>query len=234
MSRLMKALWLSAMVALPGLTACELATATPDPAAAYTRIAQTVIAGVAETATAGASIAVPTSAAPTSLPQASPTSASSEAPTVNPSGGPTDTPQLNPTPASGSPTLTPQIPFSTPKPTGLTPCDNTSFPLDVTFPDGTAVAPNEVFVKTWRFTNLGPCPWNTNYHLAYAYGGEDSKWNSLTPVRFPKDVNPGETVDISVTLQAPGKVGGAGAYFRLQNDRGYYFGPFFAAYVVVK
>ena len=63
--------------------------------------------------------------------------------------------------------LPPLEPTSTSIPGG---CSNgMQFIADVTIPDGTVIAPNEHFIKTWRIRNSGTCAWN-GYHVVFADG----------------------------------------------------------------
>jgi hypothetical protein len=47
-------------------------------------------------------------------------------------------------------------------------------------------------------------------------------------------IQPGETLEISVSLMAPTTAGSYGASFRLQNDKGYNFGATLTVIVTVK
>ena len=98
--------------------------------------------------------------------------------------------------------------------------DSASFVEDVTIPDGTGAAPGIQFVKTWRIKNTGTTTWTQAYSLVYVDGERMSAPDS---VPMPKDVRPGETVDISVTLTAPSKTGSHQTFFRLRNASGQYF-----------
>ena len=108
---------------------------------------------------------------------------------------------------------------------------------DVNYPDGSQVPPSTKIVKTWRLKNLGPSTWDQDFSLIFAYSstGAESYWNNNTIklVHFPKIILPGETMDISITLTTPDKVGDYAAWFRLQNDKGFNFGDFFAIAIKV-
>jgi hypothetical protein len=222
MSHLVKILWLLTAFILLGLSACGGAAATPTPVnteALYTQIAQTVMAQVAATASA-----VPPTATMTETPAASPTDRA------------TNTPLLTATPAAGTPSATvASLPTqaATQPPPQQAGCDNFTF-TDANYPDGTVVAVGEVIVKTWSFTNLGPCTWNANYRLIYGWGTPGTDWDQLAPVNFSGTVTAGQTANLSVRIRAPLKTGGYAAWFRLQNDKGYNFGPVFAVSILVK
>ncbi|MEW6241651.1 MAG: NBR1-Ig-like domain-containing protein, partial [Chloroflexota bacterium] len=79
-------------------------------------------------------------------------------------------------------------------------CDWVQYVMDVTVPDGTILAPNTPFTKTWRLKNIGTCTWTTAYALVYGYGD----MMSAPPVVYlPHDVPPGATVDVSVQMTTP-------------------------------
>jgi hypothetical protein len=101
-------------------------------------------------------------------------------------------------------------------------CNNALFIDDVTIPDGSIVAPGKAFTKTWRVKNFGACRWNTSYTLGFAYG---SKLAGVE-TKLPNFVDPGYTVDISVTLTAPKENGWYGGWWRLKSDTGVNFGDF--------
>lgn len=103
----------------------------------------------------------------------------------------------------------------------VTRCDSASFVSDVTYPDGSTVAPGGVFSKIWRVKNIGTCPWNTSYSLVYVSG---EKFGAPNAVALPGSVGPGQTVDIPVNLTAPSKGGSYTGYWKLRNASGVLFG----------
>jgi hypothetical protein len=104
---------------------------------------------------------------------------------------------------------------------------------DVTIPDGYPAAVNEYLHKTWKIKNLGPCKWNTGYHLVFAYGGEKTNWKTSSPGGVGGEVLPGETIDITIDLNTPSVSGEYGAFFRMQNDKGVFFGAPVTIYIKV-
>jgi len=136
------------------------------------------------------------------------------APTQTPTSVPTDTP----VPSTNTP-----VPTNTPLPTAtrVTYCDWVSFVKDVTVPDGTTLYPGETVVKTWRLKNRGTCAWNADYMLVYSSGAQ---MGSTTAVRLPGKVQPGQEVDVSVTLTAPSEKGKFVGYWMLRNPSGVLFG----------
>jgi hypothetical protein len=214
-SRLLIALSLLGMSACAGGAA---GTATVDTAPIYTQIASTALALQTQTVLARPS--------PTNTPVVSPTlEASATHQTSDTAAANTDTPQ------PGAPTST-LVSLKTPLATSQAACDNMEFVTDVTIQDGYSAAPGELMLKTWRVKNLGPCVWDQDYALAFGYGGDGTNWSETQPVNLTSVVNPGETVDITVSLEAPSKTGEYGAFFRLRNDKGFYFGPYI--YISIK
>jgi hypothetical protein len=209
MTRLPKLSWLVMALALVALPACGGGgalgpTATIDTAPIFTEIASTALALQTQTM-----LAIPS---PTNTPLASPTPEATNTALV------TETPL----PSTLSATT---LAVDTPIAATQDSCNNLQYMSDVTIPDGYSAAPGEEMDKTWSVENLGPCTWNEDYKLAYAYGGEGTSWNTISPQRLGKVVAPGETVNITITLRAPTAHGDYGAYFILQNDKGVNFPP---------
>ena len=200
--------WLLLAVSLPVLSACGGvsggATPTIDTAPVYTQIAATALALQAQTA-----IAVPTA---TNTPKVSPTPKA------------TNISLATETPLAGTATAT-RVALKTPLATSQASCDNMQYVADVTYQDGYVAAPGEYMIKTWTVKNLGPCAWNKNYVLVFGWGGVGTSWNTIGSVNLTKDVAPGETIDISVSLEAPKISGDYSAIFVLQNDKGFNFPP---------
>lgn len=132
-----------------------------------------------------------------------------------------------------SPVVTPTLAIATvtpitlatytnvPPPQPVTRCDAASFISDVTYPDGSVVAPGSSFTKIWRVRNSGTCTWNTSYDLVYV-GGE--RFSSPSAVSVPGTVAPGQTVDLAVDLISPTKSGNYIGYWKLRNSSGTIFG----------
>lgn len=100
-------------------------------------------------------------------------------------------------------------------------CDRAAFVADITVPDGTFFSPGAAFTKTWRLKNVGSCSWKTDYRLVY-YSGE--RMNASTTLTLPRQVNPGETVDLTVDLIAPLTAGTYRGSWVLSNAGGALFG----------
>lgn len=103
-------------------------------------------------------------------------------------------------------------------------CDKAQFVVDVTIPDGTTLDANESFVKTWRLKNIGTCSWTPSYKVAFDSGDAMSGPASQA---LTGNVNPGETVDISVNLKAPGANGAYKGWWALRNAAGVTFTKFY-------
>src|SRR6186713_3234052 len=87
-------------------------------------------------------------------------------------------------------------------------CYWAQFIADVTIPDGTNFTPGTSFSKTWRLKNIGTCAWNSNDVSLIFDSGE--KMGAATSIAIPTTINPGQTVDITVSMTAPSA---AGHYF---------------------
>jgi len=110
-------------------------------------------------------------------------------------------------PPAGPPTKTPE------------PCNRAKF-MSETVEDGTDFNPNENFTKTWRLKNDGTCTWNTNYKLVFVDGDQLSGPSNKN---LTQSVAPGEQVDISVDLKAPGSGGTYKGFWKVADDEGQYF-----------
>ena len=132
-------------------------------------------------------------------------------------------PTAIPTSTTVVPTATlPALPTS-PPPTVATAtqdCDKADFVTDVTIPDGTVLSPNEAFTKTWRLRNSGTCSWTPAYAIVFSSG--DAMGGPATQAMVG-NINPGDTVDISVTLKAPATAGDYKGYWKLRNSAGVLF-----------
>jgi len=122
------------------------------------------------------------------------------------------------TPATSTPTNTPGPVTVTVPPSS---CDKAQFIADVSVPDGTTFAPGSTFTKTWRIKNVGSCAWTTSYQLAFFSGEQMGAPSSAT---FPKAVEVGQTVDISINMTAPSAAGSYRGFWMFKNASGALFG----------
>ena len=97
-----------------------------------------------------------------------------------------------------------------------------TYVADVTIPDGTVLAPNAPFPKAWRIKNDGTCNWDAGYQLVFAEGNQMS---GPAAVNIPAAA-PGQTIDISVNLAAPGAPGDYAGRWRLRASNGAIFGGY--------
>jgi hypothetical protein len=212
MSRSFKLLWSLPALFLLVLSSCNLNEANTSPEDFYTQAAETMNAVQTQTALAAQL-----------TPSATPTLA------VTPTQGPSNTPLITNTFTPGGATNT-SIPIKSPQSTQGISCDNALFIDDITYPDYSTIPAGATFVKTWRFKNLGPCTWTTDYRIIFSYVSDTGKNGIFTPpapAYFPEEVPPGEEVDLSVTMTAPTESDGYQVWFRLQNDKGFFFGQEF-------
>jgi hypothetical protein len=124
--------------------------------------------------------------------------AQAEQPTIT--TAPTDTPP-------GPPTEVPK------------PCNAAKF-ISETVPDGTELALNQNFDKTWRLQNTGTCTWNTSYQLVFAEG---DKMGGPSTKNLSGQVAPGEMVDVGVTLKVPDSTGTYKGFWKVRDDQGNYY-----------
>jgi len=153
-------------------------------------------------------------------------------------------PSLTITPTHAARTATPKaivLLTQTPRPSGTAlPCDQASagHPIDITIPDDTEMKPGESFSKTWRLVNSGTCVWNDSYAVVW-FSGEDI---GVTREQFfITQVNPGQTIDVTVDMIAPEVAGSYQSNWKLRNQAGNLFGigpnggsPFWAKITVAE
>lgn len=97
---------------------------------------------------------------------------------------------------------------------------NSAFVADVTIPDNTPVAAGQVFTKTWRLRNSGPCAWDLGYTFAFV---------DRDPLGAPSSVlvgptATGATFEVSVPFVAPVTAGTYTSTWQLRNPDGKLFG----------
>jgi hypothetical protein len=122
------------------------------------------------------------------------------------------------TPPTSTPTRTPSSVTVTVPPST---CDRVQFVSDVNVPDGTTFAPGATFTKTWRLKNVGSCQWTTSYQLVF-FSGE--QMSAPASAAFPRSVDVGQTIDISVNMTAPSAAGSYRGFWMFKNASGALFG----------
>jgi endonuclease YncB( thermonuclease family) len=99
-------------------------------------------------------------------------------------------------------------------------CLDADYVADVTVPDDTRIGPGETFVKTWRVSNTGSCPWPSDTQLLVVSDGalisQDSADVGTT--------EPEDTIDISVEMTAPSTEGRYTESWRLSTGDDRFFG----------
>ncbi len=95
------------------------------------------------------------------------------------------------------------------------------FVEDLAVPDDTAFAPNEEFVKSWRLQNNGTCPWTEDYTVVAI---DEEPFAGDTAVSIGTAVAPGQTIDVSVTLNAPEEPGTYRSNWQMGDAEGAIFG----------
>ena len=94
------------------------------------------------------------------------------------------------------------------------------FVSDVTIKDGQTLYADESFTKVWRVKNTGSCTWTPDYSFVFTSGSRMSGRD----IRISKTVAPGQTVDLSVDMIAPGGNGTYKGYWQMRSPQGIGFG----------
>jgi hypothetical protein len=89
---------------------------------------------------------------------------------------------------------------------------------------------NERFTKTWKIENTGTTTWDTTYKLIY-YDG--AFLTETTVVSIESFVKPGNQLEISVIMQAPGTLGTYISYWKMINDKAQPFGDTLTVEILV-
>ncbi len=114
------------------------------------------------------------------------------------------------------------VPAAAVQPAQAATCYWAQFIADVTVPDGANYAPGAAFKKTWRLKNIGTCAWtNTDVSLIFDSG---QQMGAPASSALSTTVNPGQTVDISVDMTAPGTAGNYFGFYKLKSLAGGVFG----------
>lgn len=153
---------------------------------------------------------VATAAAQTVIALTSPTLAATPTPPPQPTASETPTPTATLPPTA--------LPSATP--TSIA-CNWAAFVKDVSVPDGSEYRPGDDFTKTWRLRNIGGCTWDKGTSLVFSHG---DRLGGPAEVRLDRSVANGNTVDISVRLEAPDKQGSHRGYWQLRSASGLLFG----------
>jgi len=132
-----------------------------------------------------------------------------------------------------------QIPSPTPSPTeevlpsatptiqdSATPsqpsCTNIAeFEKHLSISDGSVLTSNNLYAKVWRVKNIGTCTWTTDYKLVFINGDQNL---NQTDIPLPKEVPPGETVELKVNFATPEEGNTYIANWMLASETGLIFG----------
>jgi polar amino acid transport system substrate-binding protein len=134
-----------------------------------------------------------------------------------------------PTPVpTATPVATPE-PAATPVPPAPACVDGMAFISDLNYDDQNMTAPpilspGQAFVKSWRVQNTGTCTWTPDYSVAYVNGNrpEARMGGGVAPIG--RAVQPGDLLDISVSLVAPQTYGTFQGFWQMRNPASEYFG----------
>jgi hypothetical protein len=139
--------------------------------------------------------------------------------TVQAAGSPAVSATPTSTATNPFPTFATLGPSRTPAPVTL--CDAAEFVGDITIADGSSIDPGADFTKTWRIQNVGTCSWTPAYALVFVSG---DRMNAPLGLGVPGNVNPGQSIDLSVSMTAPSGNGQYQGYWKLRNPAGGLFG----------
>ncbi len=102
------------------------------------------------------------------------------------------------------------------------------FVEDVSIPVNAYISPGANFTKIWRVNNSGSCEWS-GYQLILISG---DSLGAATPQAVPL-VSPGNNVDLSIPMAAPGTPGTYSGVWRLRAEDGTLFGPDLTLTIIV-
>jgi hypothetical protein len=101
------------------------------------------------------------------------------------------------------------------------PCNQAEWLGDVSVPADTLVPAGSTFTKIWRVGNSGSCSWSPSYALVFTGGNLPPL---VTTVYMPDTIQPGQVVDLSVTMTAPATSGVFQNTWMLRDPSGQMFG----------
>jgi hypothetical protein len=194
MIRNAKTVWVSLAAAALLLSACAKATEAPSP----TPDPNTQLTVVAQTV----------SAERTRSAQLTPTLTKTPQPTATRAA----------TATSSLPSATPTSAFTATATKSLVP-DKAEF-VSQNIADGTKFNPGTLFTLTWTVKNVGTSTWNTSY-LLRLYAG--NALGSPASIKFPKEVKPGESVELTLNMTAPAAGGSYQSTWVMTNASGVNF-----------
>jgi hypothetical protein len=140
-----------------------------------------------------------------------PTATATASQTVTPTGTQTATATLTPTAET---VITDTL--------ESTECNRAEFVRDVNYPDGSYIYFGTGFDKTWRIRNVGTCTWTPAYSVVFTSGYRMGAPYSSSIANI--NVKPGQTVDITLSFEAPETLGSYSGSFYLRSKSGEVFG----------
>jgi hypothetical protein len=93
-----------------------------------------------------------------------------------------------------------------------------------TYPDHSALATGQKFIKTWNIKNIGLTTWDSSFSAVLEAAAGQETMGSPAVTYFPYEVPPGKTLSLTIPLTAPAAPGTYRLYWTLKNGRGESFG----------
>ncbi len=115
---------------------------------------------------------------------------------------PSATPTSEPSPTFISESASTELPTNPPTTVAAAPaCINrATLVRHLSFADDSKIQTGFYFSKAWRIQNTGTCTWTTAYMFVFASG---EKMNAPDETPLPREVAPGETIDIQIMMRSP-------------------------------
>ena len=118
-----------------------------------------------------------------------------------------------------------------PAPTKEAVCTNVmGYVEDVTYNDGTVIAPGAKFLKEWEVINYSDCNWEEGYHLFFVSGNQMGAPDFVDIPHIPI----GAKGKISVELTAPDEPGEYRSEWKLFGSDNRFFGESLVANIIVE
>lgn len=109
----------------------------------------------------------------------------------------------------------------TPTQTAQAECYQAGF-VSETIPDGKNYTPGQAYTKTWTLKNTGSCDWDSDFDVVFVNG---DAMNAPAALQLTSGtVEPGQSVTISMDLEAPYSAGTHRGEFKLRSGNGVLFG----------
>jgi len=145
-------------------------------------------------------------------------------PTATVTPAPTNTPDVTPTHTSVPMTSTPAFTATS---TQVLVADQAQY-VSQSVADNTKFSPGATFSLTWKMKNTGTTTWTTAYMLRH-YAGP--ALGAPSTVNFPREVKPGEEVELTINMTAPSSGGQYQSSWVLTNAEGV---NYFPVYIIIE